>query len=57
MTLAERAYELQQKINRCIDQYGECTHDDAVELEDLCDLMTEEDQDEFLSLYARSITK
>ena len=42
MTLAERAYELQEKINRCIDAYGECTHEDADELERLCDLMDQE---------------
>ena len=51
MTLAQRAYELQQKINRCIDAYGECTHEDADELERLTDLMTEADQDEFINLY------
>jgi hypothetical protein len=51
MTLAERAYELQEKINRCIDAYGECTHEDADELERLCDLMDQEDQYEFLALY------
>lgn len=51
MTLAERAYKLQEKINRCIDAYGECTHEDADELERLCDLMTDKDQEEFLMLY------
>jgi pyruvate-formate lyase-activating enzyme len=51
MTLAQKAYELQQKINLCIDTYGECTHEDADELESLCDLMTSEDESEFLSLY------
>lgn len=51
MTLAQRAYDLQQKINRCIEAYGECLHDDADELERLCDLMSPEDEAEFLNLY------
>lgn len=51
MTLAQRAYDLQQKINLCIDTYGECTHEDADELERLADLMTSEDETEFLELF------
>ena len=51
MTLAEKAYELQERINRCIDTYGECPILDAEELERLCDMMDEEDQYEFLALY------
>ena len=57
MTLAQKAYELQEKINRCIDTYGECVHDDADELNRLCDMMTNEDEDEFLSLYESSNSK
>lgn len=51
MTLAQRAYELQQKINERIDVYGECAHEDADELDRLCDLMTQKDEEEFISLY------
>jgi len=52
MTLAEKAYELQERINRCIDTYGECPIHEAEELERLCDMMDEEDQYEFLALYS-----
>ena len=51
MTLAQTAYELQKKINRCIEAYGECTHSDADELDRLCDLMTPADEEEFIELY------
>ena len=51
MTLAQKAYDLQQKINLCIDTYGECTHEDADELERLTDMMTSEDESEVLELF------
>lgn len=57
MTLAQRAYELQKKINLCIDMYGECTRSDADEMDRLCDLMTDEDTAEFLKLYKMDCQK
>ena len=51
MTLAQKAYDLQKKINLCIDTYGECTHSDADELDRLCELMTAADEQEFIELY------
>lgn len=49
-TLSQKAFQLQQRINRCIDAYGECTHEDADELERLCDEMSAQDQDQFIML-------
>jgi hypothetical protein len=57
MTLAERAYELQQKINVQIDMYGQCTESDAEEMDRLCDQMTEEDSQEFLKLFRDNNSK
>jgi hypothetical protein len=55
MTIAQRAWELQKKINRSIDCYGEAEMSDVEEMDKLCNAFTDADTKEFLMLYAKDM--